>query len=73
MKTFLLWLHGCKAILWAIMIPVTVLTGLKDSIPFLVAISLWALTEGSFSAWQGVRAEMEVDKKNGDEGGIGEW
>jgi hypothetical protein len=30
-------------ILWACMIPVTLLTSLKSSVPFLIAISLYAL------------------------------
>ncbi len=49
---------------WAVMIPVSLLTGLKSSVPFLVGISLWALVVGEFSAYQGARAEVKVDEAN---------
>jgi type IV secretory pathway component VirB8 len=39
-KTFLKWFHACATIAWLLMIPIAVLTPLKDSVPFLVAISL---------------------------------
>lgn len=47
------------AVLWAAMIPVSVFTGLKNSVPFLVAISVYALSVGHFASWQGSRAEIE--------------
>lgn len=43
--------------LWVVMIPVAVFTPLKDSVPFLVFISLWALVGAHWSAWQAARAE----------------
>jgi hypothetical protein len=54
--------HSAMTILWAAMIPVSVFTGLKDSVPFLVFISLWALVSGHWAAWQGARAEEESKK-----------
>lgn len=44
-------------ILWVAMIPVSALSPLKDSVPFLIFISLWALVSGHWAAWQAVRAE----------------
>jgi hypothetical protein len=49
--------HGAATIAWAAMIPVAVVTSLKDSVPFLVSISLWALTAGHWAAFQQARQE----------------
>lgn len=54
--------HAAMTLVWLAMIPVSVFTGLKDSVPFLVFISLWALVGAHWSAWQGVRAEEESKK-----------
>jgi hypothetical protein len=59
-KTFLKWFHACATIAWLLMIPIAVLTPLKDSVPFLVAISLWALVGAHWGAWQATRAEEEA-------------
>ena len=49
--------HAAITVLWIIMIPISVFTALKDSVPFLVFLSLWALVGAHWSAWQAVRAE----------------
>jgi hypothetical protein len=49
--------HAAATFVWLAMIPVSVFTPLKDSVPFLVGISLWALVGAHWSAWQGARAE----------------
>lgn len=49
--------HAVATLAWLVMIPVSVLTGLKDSVPFLVGISLWALVGAHWSAWQAAQAE----------------
>lgn len=49
--------HAVMTLLWLAMIPVSVFTGLKDSVPFLVFISLWALVGAHWAAWQATRAE----------------
>lgn len=54
-------LHGVLAIGWFAMIPVSVFTGLKSSVPFLIAISVYALGVGHFSSWQSGRAETKDD------------
>jgi hypothetical protein len=53
--------HAIATILWLVMIPVSVFTPLKDSVPFLVAISLWALVGAHWSAWQATRTEEKED------------
>jgi hypothetical protein len=50
-----------------LLIPVALLTGLKQSVPFLVFLSLWALVaahwSGALAAWAAMRVtETEVDK-----------
>lgn len=49
--------HAIATVLWLIMIPIAVFTPIKDSVPFLVFISLWALVGAHWSAWQAARAE----------------
>jgi hypothetical protein len=55
-------IHAGLTIAWTVMIPVSVFTDLKNSVPFLVIISLWALVGAHWAAWQGVRAEEESQK-----------
>lgn len=50
-------IHGCLTIMWAVMIPISVFTGLRNSVPYLVALSVYALMVGHFSSWQASRAE----------------
>lgn len=50
-------LHRALAILWAAMIPVAIFTPIRNSVPFLVAVSVYALAVGHFSSFQAVRAE----------------
>ena len=49
--------HAALTVVWIVMIPIAVFTPLKDSVPFLVFLSLWALVGAHWSAWQAVRAE----------------
>jgi hypothetical protein len=53
--------HAVATIVWIVAIPVSVLTGLRDSVPFLVFLSLWALVSGHWAAWQAARAELAQD------------
>lgn len=46
------------------MIPVSVSTGLKNSLPYLVALSVYALAVGHFASWQGSRAEEANDSSS---------
>jgi hypothetical protein len=47
----MLWFNGFFAVFWLIMIPIAVKTGLKESVPFLVFISLWALFGAHLAAF----------------------
>lgn len=58
MTRFWLWFHGVKTVLWAVMIPIALLTPLQDSVPFLVFLSLEALVESSWASWQAAKAEQ---------------
>lgn len=55
------WFHGIMALFWIVMIPVALLTSLKDSVPFLVLISILALVFSEFAGWQAARGERRVD------------
>ena len=52
--------HLARTVVWTVQIPVALLTGLKDSVPYVVFLSLAALVEGSFSAYMASRAEEEA-------------
>ena len=55
--------HGWSVVFWMVMIPVSYVTGLKDSVPFLNFISLWALVAAHWSGFQGAHAERENGKQ----------
>ena len=54
--------HALQVVGWLVMIPVALLTGLKDSVPFLVTISILALVFSELAAWQSSLAERRLDK-----------
>lgn len=54
--------HLSQVLLWVIMIPIALMTGLKDSLPFLVLVSLLALVYSEMSSWQASLAERRLDK-----------
>lgn len=61
-------LHGWLTVVWAAMIPVSVLTGLRNSVPYLVMLSVYALMVGHFSSWQAGRAEVSSETNPPQEG-----
>lgn len=50
------------AIVFLLLIPPSI-TWWKDSVPYLVAISVWANLVGHISAWQAARVERLEDEK----------
>jgi len=54
-------LNSALGLVFFVMIPVALMTGLKSSVPFLVTISLWALVaahwSGALAAWAAKRSE----------------
>lgn len=58
--------HGAATAAWLVMIPVSVLTGLRNSVPYLVAISVYALVTGHAAAYSGARAEASNGGGGGD-------
>ncbi len=53
--------NGWLTIAWVLMIPVSVVTGLINSVAYVSALSLWALVSGHWSAWQAARVEVKQD------------
>jgi hypothetical protein len=49
--------HAGATIFFLVQLPVALLTALKDSVPYLVFLSLWALVAAHWSAWQATQAE----------------
>lgn len=54
--------HLARVIVWTIQVPPALLTGLKNSVPYVVFLSLAALIEGSLGAYMAARAEQAADK-----------
>ena len=50
--------NGWFTIFWVVMIPVSLITGWISSVAYMVALSLWALVSGHWSAWQAARVEV---------------
>ena len=55
--------HGWMTLAWGVLIPVTVLTGLKGSIIWIALMSVWANFVGHFSSWQAARVEVKQDEQ----------
>ena len=53
--------NGWLAVFWLIMIPLSFVTGLVNSVAYVSAISLWALVASHWSAWQAARVEVHMD------------
>ena len=51
--------NGWLAVLWIVMIPVSMWMGWLNSVVYVSALSLWALVSGHWSAWQAARVEVQ--------------
>lgn len=58
------WFHLFQVALWAALIPIALGSDLKDSVPFLVTISLLALVFSELAAWQAARMERRADPED---------
>lgn len=58
-------LNTVLAVFFVIMIPLSLISGLKRSVPFLVFLSLWALVAGHWSAALAALAARKVGDSNG--------
>lgn len=61
---FLRKFHGWATLLWVAMAPVSALTGLKGSIPYLVFLSVYAIAVGHWGSWQASRAEVAINDQD---------
>lgn len=61
---FLKRFHAYAMWIFTIQIPIALLTDLKDSVPYLVFLSLWALVSAHWGAWQATRAEENNNGKD---------
>lgn len=60
--TFWSWFHAAATVVWMLLlIPALLLW--KDSVPFLVLISVWANIAAHWSSFQAARADKRVDEK----------
>lgn len=58
----MLWLHGIATLIFVVLIPVSLMTSLKSSVPYLVFLSLWALVASHWACFQAVRSEIAIAK-----------
>jgi hypothetical protein len=49
--------HGALTVVWMVLVPVS-LVFLRESLPWIVFMSVWANVVGHFSAWQAARSEQ---------------
>lgn len=49
--------HLARSAVWVVLVPVVLLTALKDAVWFVILLSLYANFAGDVSAWQAARAE----------------
>lgn len=55
-------LNACLTVLWLLVaVPIVLTKSLRESIPLLVFISIYANVAGHFSAWQAARAEEAAE------------
>lgn len=52
--------HLARASVWVLLVPIVLLTGLKDAVWFVILLSLYANFAGDVSAWQAARAEEKA-------------
>lgn len=60
---FLRAFHGWMTLIWAVLIPISVLTDLRESVFWIVLMSVWANFVGHFSSWQATRVEVKQDEQ----------
>lgn len=58
--------HAGSLLLWSVLTPVTVLTPLKNSVPWISFMSVWALSTGAWAALQAAHGEREQDRLLGE-------
>lgn len=59
---FLRKFHGVATLAWAVLIPVTIFSGLKSSLLWIGLMSAYANFIGHFSSWAASRAEVAIEK-----------
>jgi hypothetical protein len=59
---FWLYVHGIRTLVWMAMLPVSFVTGWANAIPYVTALSIWALVETAAGNWQGARAEIRAQR-----------
>lgn len=54
-------IHGVMTVVWLVLTPPGIIW-LRNSVPFLMLVSLVTALEGSASAWQAARVEVKQDE-----------
>lgn len=56
--------HAVMTLLWLVLIPVSALTGLAQSVAWVVLMSAWANFAAHFASWQSARVETRQEKQD---------
>jgi hypothetical protein len=56
-------INGWLAVLWIVMIPISVAMHWLDKVQYVSALSIWALVSGHWSAWQAARVEVNQQEQ----------
>jgi len=59
-------IHFILTLTWIIMVPLMIIFGWWESVPFLAVISVYANIVGHWSAWQAAHSEEKSDDQGGD-------
>jgi len=57
--------HGWMTVGWAVMMPVSILTGWVNLVVYVSVLSIYALFIGHFSSWQAARVEVRQEEIEG--------
>jgi hypothetical protein len=55
--------NGWLAVVWLLMIPVSIEAHWLDKVQYVSALSIWALVSGHWSAWQAARVEVNQQQE----------
>ena len=58
----LVWFHGARTVFWIVMLPVSFIVGWSSLVPYVTALSIWALVETAGGNWQAAMAHLAAER-----------
>jgi hypothetical protein len=56
--------NGWMTVFWCVMVPVSIFMGWVKSVPYVSALSIYALITGHLSTWQASRVEVKQEEQD---------